>query len=134
MKTFTYCSKASIGTDFKSVLDILTISTMINKQNNISGMLVFDGFNFLQYIEGDEVSINKLKNNLLNDSRHQDIVIIDESFSDQRIFPEWGMGYVNNQESIKNILESITGSREFDPSILTPKKAILILLNLSQII
>jgi len=134
MKTFTYCSKASLGTDYKSVLDILTVATIMNKENNISGMLVFDGINFLQFIEGDEISINRLKNNILSDPRHHDIIIIDESLSDQRIFPEWGMGYVNNQESIKNILETITGSREFDPSILTPQKAILILLHLSKII
>lgn len=131
MKRLIYSSIASQEVDFKSVGDILTHAVSKNKEKGITGMMVYDGHKFLQCIEGDESEIDGLYQKIANDFRHHALHIIGEKLDKQRVFSQWNMGYLNNEQEIKKMIQTVTGREDFSPETLSYPHAKLILLQLS---
>lgn len=87
--------------------DILKVSREQNKIHNITGMLLLNNYQFIQYIEGDEKDIKQLVNNLKKDTRHTDFIILQEGNIDKRLFADWNMLFKNirylNEKELKSI-------------------------------
>jgi hypothetical protein len=134
MKRMIYASSAVSNTSFESVIDMLTQATQRNKELGITGIMVFDGKQFLQCIEGDNSTVDGLKAKIFSDQRHTDIFLHGEEEIAQRLFSDWSMGYVNRESSIRKVLEKISGTGEFHPELLSYAQAKLIMLELSSLI
>jgi hypothetical protein len=64
-----------------------------NKENGISGLMLYYEGNIIQYIEGNKKDVYILYNNIKNDIRHYNITkVIDESVI-KRNFVNWQMGF-----------------------------------------
>ncbi len=76
------------------VADILRQARANNEARAITGLLVFDGWRFCQYLEGAEADILDLKPRIAGDRRHHRLQLLHQGpFPGPRLFPAWSMGY-----------------------------------------
>ncbi len=134
MKQIIYASTATESVDYDVIKDLLTQCVAKNDEFGITGMLVFDGKQFLQCFEGNEASVMQLKENIFKDIRHHSVNLIGEKEITKRLFSQWCMGYINNERSIKQVFLDVNGSEEYALQNLRYEKAKLILLKLSFMI
>lgn len=74
-----YCSRASADVDEAEVGRIVASSQRNNSPRRITGVLMFAGGVFFQWIEGPRSQIKKLMATLHTDSRHHHIVTLSET-------------------------------------------------------
>jgi hypothetical protein len=74
-----------------------------NKENGISGLMLYYEGNIIQYIEGNKKDVYILYNNIKNDIRHYNITkVVDESVI-KRNFVNWQMGFKElNQDELSH--------------------------------
>lgn len=72
---------------------IVSTSRQHNKDKNITGILVFDGVNIFQYIEGNGDEIASLYQRICLDDRHYEIKLLSKNIVNNRKFTQWDMGY-----------------------------------------
>ena len=81
-----------------------------NKNQDITGMLLFCDDRFLQVIECDLDTLNQLFVKLKHDQRHDKIVKLIEELIDERVFNSWSMGY---SKATREEIDSIDGMNDF---------------------
>ena len=62
-----------------------------NKDNKITGFLIYQSPYFCQYIEGNKHAVNTLLTHISNDCRHVSMRIIENCTYTNRKYPEWDM-------------------------------------------
>jgi hypothetical protein len=119
---FVYCSRAADGVDDLEVGRIVEWSQRHNLARDITGMLAFGSGVFFQWIEGPAVEVQKLIASLHSDSRHYDIVSLEQSEEKrERLYPNWAMEMVE-AEDIRAVLEDALDSTEDENNIATLKR------------
>lgn len=86
-----YISNANPNLTERDLIDIIEVSQRNNSFYGITGILCFNGTNFIQFLEGDRDMINARINLIEADSRHHGMVIIKRHISQDREFPGWCM-------------------------------------------
>ena len=93
-KCVAYTSLASLDLDEGQLLEILSAARDLNALDGITGLLIFNGTHFLQWIEGPPQAIDELVDKLRRDPRHEGFEVRDERFADERLFGHWSMQLV----------------------------------------
>ncbi|NJM51459.1 MAG: BLUF domain-containing protein [Sphingomonadales bacterium] len=62
-----------------------------NRQNGLTGLLIFDGYRFMQYLEGEESMVRETYGRIKADKRHFAVVTLSEKFGEERQFEQWDM-------------------------------------------
>jgi hypothetical protein len=76
------------------IADIVRRSRVNNRQSDITGVLVFDGMAFCQYLEGTATEVEALMAKILVDTRHIDVRIrCRGTVASPRRFASWSMAY-----------------------------------------
>lgn len=76
------------------IADIVRRSRAYNRQMDITGVLVFDGMAFCQYLEGTATDVETLMAKILVDTRHVDVQIrCQGTVAPPRRFSDWSMAY-----------------------------------------
>jgi hypothetical protein len=88
-------STARPGLDQDDLLAIMTIAQRNNQRFGITGLMVFNGFNFMQYIEGDRTAANDRLHRIGQDDRHSDMKILSHREMPGRQFAKWDMASQN---------------------------------------
>lgn len=86
-----YISTVRVGQNPDMIDAILRASQKWNRANGLTGLLVYDGRRFMQYLEGDEAKVRSLYDRIKNDPRHFALVILRESTGEVRQFADWDM-------------------------------------------
>ena len=87
-----YRSRAADGMDDTAVARIVATAQRVNSVQGITGLLVWGGGMFFQWLEGPRVAITRLMDSIRRDPRHERVVILSETEEvRERIFPDWGM-------------------------------------------
>ena len=94
MRRLAYISTAKFGLALADVEDIVTISEVNNSASDITGILVYNGLNFFQCIEGDPVAVEKLYERICADDRHFGIKLLIDQEANKRLYGEWGLRLV----------------------------------------
>ena len=81
---------------------LLSTARVENEKHHVTGMLVCVPDNYLQLIEGSEEAIKRLYKNILNDSRHSNVITLKEGHINERFFPDWAMGFDKDKYSIND--------------------------------
>lgn len=81
---------------------ILESSARNNPARGITGLLLYNGRNFLQLLEGDEAELADLMVRIMHDPRHTGISMLESRQIERRSCPEWAMKRVMIAESIEN--------------------------------
>ncbi len=79
---------------------ILATSARNNPARGITGLLLFNGRNFLQLLEGEEGQVNALMETIFADPRHSGVSVLDRRGIAARACPDWAMKRVLIAESI----------------------------------
>lgn len=105
LRGLLYVSELAEGLDARCVATILETARSQNAIYHETGVLVFDGERFGQYVEGEASCIRVLLSNLLRDQRHANILILADLPIAKRAFDNFRMGYTDMEdvEILKNL-------------------------------
>lgn len=78
---------------------ILESSVRHNKENGITGMLLYANGNFLQVLEGEAEAVGESFTRICADPRHYDIIHLISGPIADRHFSQWSMGYQHLSEN-----------------------------------
>jgi hypothetical protein len=73
--------------------DILDVSQRNNRHLGITGFLHREGDMFAQYLEGSPDALDRVMERIRGDRRHENLRVLQRSPIDDRILPDWQMGY-----------------------------------------
>lgn len=94
LKQFFYHSRLAPGLRYSAVSDIIATARSFNAAHGITGILIFDGDRFCQFIEGPPTEIDGLVVRLQTDPRHVEFtVLIRDALAHERLYPYWSMAY-----------------------------------------
>lgn len=95
-----YTSYATIDFNDDLLKSLLIQSRDRNKTMNITGMLFYFDSTFIQLIEGAEVDVKLLYQDICNDTRHKRVITLKQGERHERYFEDWSMGFksINNNE------------------------------------
>lgn len=110
-----YASTVKDGFNADDIAEILQTAKKHNTANNVTGMLCFTRKIFLQCLEGTREQVNRTYHKILNDPRHDNVVILDYREVVERQFAQWSMGYIPETSITGPINLKYSGSTEFDP-------------------
>lgn len=127
-----YASRISEVFKPSDIEEILKIAKANNREVGVTGILCFSRKYFLQCLEGGRQAVNKTYHKILNDPRHEQIVLLDYRQIDQREFSRWGMAYVPEQAMTDDINLLFSRSRDFDPYSISGEGAHKMMLKLSE--
>ena len=69
----------------------MTSATRNNAAAGITGLLLFNGQNFLQLLEGEQDAVDSLLDRVESDPRHSGVVVVTDLEIAERSFPDWSM-------------------------------------------
>jgi len=120
--TLTYTSQADRVLDDAEVEHILARARWHNARNQITGILIYNSYDFLQVLEGRVPLLTTTFDRIKADSRHRNLVVVDHAPLSRRAFPDWTMGYLK-LSGVTNNAAAIDRALRRDVS--TPVRAML---------
>lgn len=102
---FVYTSELAPTAEVRDVADIIRRARSFNRNNGVTGILVFDGLKFCQYIEGQRDVILTLARRIQTDDRHRLFKVMHQGYASDRRFSDWSMGYALDTQGV--LLEAI---------------------------
>lgn len=118
LEMISYISLASSEPTEKELEDMLNEARVQNKENQITGSLLYRDGTYIQVFEGPAEKTESLYNKILSDSRHHKVVTLFRRPTQKRYFKDWTMAFrpLSSQElrDAKGYAESLQLSRE-DP-------------------
>ncbi|WP_245798234.1 BLUF domain-containing protein [Vibrio ostreicida] len=118
-----YVSTVNEQFNLSCVDDILSSAQRRNTENNVSGVLYFNCKFFMQYLEGESRDVEETYQRIVNDKRHCEILLLDKTSIEERLFNGWSMAYVLESELIKPLYLEFMDASDFDPYKLSPERA-----------
>ena len=99
-----YISAAEHDFTEKELQELLTKARQNNQGLGITGMLLFHQGSFIQALEGEKETVEKLYEKIGRDTRHTETRVIFRGEREERDFDSWSMGfYRSNQSSAENL-------------------------------
>ena len=91
MRQLTYLSSAAPCFGGDDLHKILAKARLNNRQYAVTGLLLFDGAQFLQALEGDAPDVAIVFARVMADPRHHTVVILVDREVVSREFGDWAM-------------------------------------------
>jgi hypothetical protein len=108
-----YCSRAAPGVDDAAVDRIIASSRRHNPARGITGLLVFGGGIFFQWLEGPRDNIIELMATLKTDPRHESVVALSTTEEvRERLFPDWDMELVTATDIRDVLLDALGDAKD----------------------
>jgi hypothetical protein len=78
----------------QEVQTLVSLSQMRNKEEGVTGVLLYDNCStFIQVLEGDDKSVERVMFRIKADTRHKDVLVIHDEAINERTFSVWSMAY-----------------------------------------
>jgi len=107
-----YCSKSTNEIEPTVLESILDVSRKNNSRLNVTGLLCVDEQYFIQLLEGGCREVNDTYCRIVGDDRHEKLTLLYYENASTRMFPQWTMGYINNDRYVSNLLREYLGDPE----------------------
>ncbi len=88
-----YLSQASTGRDTPQIEDIVAHARARNREQGITGFLIYQNGYFLQLLEGRQEIVEALMARIVSDPRHREPLVVVSGHARYRLFSDWDMGY-----------------------------------------
>ena len=124
-----YTSEMTGSMDF---MDILEVSRASNERDGITGVLLFCNNNVVQCLEGSREAVNKTYARIVQDKRHQNLLLVDYRMLSTRLFSKWSMGYVPESSITQPTLLKYSVSQDFEPRLLSGESCLRMLTELTR--
>ena len=92
LHAIAYASEARADLRTTDLDRVLADATAFNRVAGVTGVLMFDGSRFLQYLEGPEDGIDSVYQRIVNARSHGQLKVLCRAPVAQRAFPRWSMG------------------------------------------
>ena len=90
-----YVSTAVVPMNDDDLVSLLRQARARNDRHRITGMLLYKDGHFMQVLEGEEASVEKVFADILKDRRHKSVDKLRSEYIQYRNFPDWTMGFAN---------------------------------------
>lgn len=91
IRAIAYSSQAVPGLSIDEIDVLVNSADDFNQQAGVTGVLLFDGSRFMQYLEGPEEGIDAVYTRILASRNHSEIVELGRGIVGGRRFPYWSM-------------------------------------------
>lgn len=123
LESIVYVSSAVRLLTLEEISHLLSRARRRNAQHDVTGVLLYIGGNFMQYIEGPAASLDVIYRIIQQDELHSGIIQISREPIEERQFGEWSMafqtrefeGYVGPPNE-KNLTDMILELADDNPS------------------
>jgi hypothetical protein len=88
-----YISSATGTVSATQCADIARAAAARNREEDVTGLLLFNSRRFLQVLEGPRDAVERAYGRIARDGRHGALVKLREISVDTREFGDWGMAY-----------------------------------------
>lgn len=95
--------------------EIIARAKDYNPNHGITGVLCYTGNTFMQVLEGARDEVNALYGQIIGDSRHRDVTLLEYAEIGERRFVGWTMGRVNLDKVNPSLLLKYSPKPAFDP-------------------
>lgn len=93
LTSLTYFSAATVPFSRGDLLNLLDQSRERNAEVGITGMMLFHDAHFVQVLEGPDEHVRATFARICQDTRHRSIHVELEDSVEERMFPDWSMGF-----------------------------------------
>jgi len=112
MLQITYISTARPELPPEAIDQILAASRRNNHAEGITGLLLYDGYRFLQALEGDPARVQRTYERIKSDSRHRACVLLGSHEVTERSFGNWSMASqrvgISKGSTVAELVDSLT--------------------------
>jgi hypothetical protein len=99
LRSIIYVSTAvSLFTE-QQLESLLVEARRLNRDNDVTGVLLYSDGNFMQCLEGPPDSLQSTYDRILASRRHKDVVQLLDKGVEVRSFAEWQMGFAQPTQS-----------------------------------
>ncbi|MBT9312923.1 BLUF domain-containing protein [Leptothoe kymatousa] len=102
--------KGSINDVAREIESILTLARSNNKEQGITGALLYSGGYFSQVIEGPMDAVEDLFETIQNDPRHTDVSVLHFNPIPNRSFSDWSMALAGIEDTLFASIDAILKS------------------------
>ncbi len=95
-----YVSTITFNASDEDIEQIVSHSQLNNALADVSGLLLFNGINFAQLLEGPQSTLVRLFEKIRQDERHTGVIKLVERPIDARAFSGWSMAYLKSSDSV----------------------------------
>ena len=88
-----YVSSATVEMTDTDLIFLLNQSRERNLRQNVTGMLLYCGGNFIQVLEGEAQDVEDIYDSIIKDDRNSGNIIVIKREISKRDFPDWSMGF-----------------------------------------
>lgn len=114
-----YLSTARPELDAGAIDEILAVSRRNNHADGITGLLIYDGYHFLQALEGDPVRVRHAYDRIEADPRHRAVVPLSFQEVERHAFGEKSMAAhrvpIGSGSTVADLVDSLTET--VDPAL-----------------
>lgn len=122
-----YASRSSKTAELGAVESILAQSRRRNPELGVTGILCQGGDGYLQVLEGGRAAVNQLYNQIVQDERHRDVVLLYFEEVTERRFAGWTMGHVNLANVNPSLILKYCEKPVLDPHAMSGQAAMALL-------
>jgi len=94
LQAIAYASEAVPGLDTDGLERMVQRSISHNQLAGVTGLLLFDGRRFLQYIEGPDDGLAVIYSRIIYSRLHTDVIELARGSVSQRRMPYWSMRWI----------------------------------------
>jgi hypothetical protein len=131
-----YVSTTASTLAYGDLVGLLRHAAQHNNDADITGLLVYGQGLFLQVLEGERASVNRLYNRIVADARHADCTLLLAECIEQRAFADWSMKLVGLDDlptaKRRALLLRHAGRQRFNPYGMTAGQALGFLRELAE--
>lgn len=93
MRRIVYLSTATRLLSDLELMDVLRVSRENNARDGVTGLLLYQGGNFIQLLEGEARDVDTVFARVMKDSRHHSILHMLDVESTEQLFADWAMAF-----------------------------------------
>ena len=93
LESIVYVSSAGKLLNFDDIENLLKPARLRNQEYGITGVLLYIGGNFMQYLEGPANSLDVIYRIIEEDDHHNGIIQISREAIEERQFSDWSMAF-----------------------------------------
>jgi len=112
MLQITYISTARPELPGEAIDEILAVSRRNNHADGITGLLLYDGYRFLQALEGEAGRVERAYARIKGDPRHRALVTLSSHEVTERAFGNWSMASqrvgIASGHTVAELVDSLT--------------------------
>ena len=93
MRRIVYLSTATRLMSDADLMEVLRVSRVNNVRDGVTGVLLYQGGNFIQLLEGESAAIDRVYARVEKDPRHHSVLRMLDGEAEERLFADWSMAF-----------------------------------------